>query len=455
MLDIWTALGGLTDQLDRVSIAGDGKLPSVYAVTDLASASVAAAGIALSELIESTTEKDTFVRVDRRLASLWFGTSIYPLGWELPPAWDSIAGVYPCKDGWIRLHTNAPHHRKVALDVLGLDDTALIPADKKQVTRVTSEMGKFELETNVVSHGGCAAALQTADEWKSHAQGIAVSSEPVVWRSSGSVTAQNNWRPTPERPLSGIRVLDLTRVLAGPVATRLLAGFGADVLRIDPIDWDEPNVVPDVTLGKRCARLNLKETQGREKFEKLLSSADILVHGYRPGAIAKLGFDNTRIRDIRPALIEVCLNAYGWTGPWNERRGFDSLVQMSCGIAHEGMQTLGSNEPHPLPVQALDHSAGYVIAAAAIRGLTERFQHGVGSCSRVSLARMATLLMQGPAGTGDEQLVPAGSGDFNSRPEQTVWGTAHRLVSPLAISGTAISWSYPAAPLGSADAAWL
>lgn len=160
------------------------------------------------------------------------------------------------------------------------------------------------------------------------------------------------------RPLAGIKVLDFTRVLAGPVATRFLAGLGADVLRIDPPEWDEPGVVPDVILGKRCARLDLHTAEDRRVFEALLARADIVVHGYRPGAMARLGYDEGERRTINPGLVDVSLCAYGWTGPWAGRRGFDSLVQMSIGIAEAGMRWQQAERPVPLPVQALDHATG-------------------------------------------------------------------------------------------------
>ncbi len=453
--EIWLSLGGSSDQLKRASILGNESLPSVFPVSDLAAASIASAGLAISELLELANDSTASVIANKRLASLWFGRSINPQGWKLPPTWDSVAGNYPCLDGWIRLHTNAPHHRKAALQALLIEDSAKAPATRDKVAEVLLGIGKQELEDSIVDNGGCAAAFNTAREWASHPQGSAVSTEPLVHFNKYEETAPNNWKADKEKPLKGIRVLDLTRILAGPVATRLLAGLGSDVLRIDPIGWDEPAAAPDVTLGKRCARLNLKTSNDREVFKRLLSSTDILIHGFRAGAMCDLGFDSTQLREIKTNLIEVTLNAYGWTGPWKQRRGFDSLVQMSCGIAHEGMRLLGKDSPYPLPVQALDHSAGYTMAAAAIRGLSERVQSGSGSTSKVSLARMAKLLMQHQSGTGTEIFGPADSKDFQTDIEQTVWGPAMRLLSPLSVSGTTISWDFPAGPLGSAEAKWI
>lgn len=258
--------------------------------------------------------------------------------------------------------------------------------------------------------------------------------------------------PHRPRPLEGVRVLDLTRVLAGPVATRFLAGAGAEVLRLDPPDWDEPAVVPEVTLGKRCARLDARTADGRAAVLELLAGADVLVHGYRPGALdALLGIDADGRAAHRPGLVEVCLDAYGWSGPWSGRRGFDSLVQMSCGIAERGMRWAGRDVPTPLPVQALDHATGYLLAAEAIDGLRERWETGTGSVRRASLARTAAWLVD-LAPDDDQPLpeVPWGRATV----EHTAWGPGRRLPPPVTVEGTPLRWFRAATPLGSDAARW-
>ena len=256
------------------------------------------------------------------------------------------------------------------------------------------------------------------------------------------------------RPLAGVRVLDLTRVLAGPVATRWLAALGADVLRIDPPDWDEPAVIPEVTLGKRCARLDVKLQAGRDHLVALLASADVLVHGYRPGALAGLGLDDQERDAIRPGLIDVSLDAYGWSGPWAARRGFDSLVQMSAGIAAHGMVTFGTDEPRPLPVQALDHATGYLMATAVLRSLTDRLHDGRGTRARMSLARTGSLLVSMGAPTPEGPAIVMGDEDFDPRLESTAWGALRRLRPPAEIVGTPLAWDGPAVPLGSVPPSW-
>jgi crotonobetainyl-CoA:carnitine CoA-transferase CaiB-like acyl-CoA transferase len=435
--------------LSRVSFTGSGSLPSAFRVTDLAVGSVGAAALAISELVGTCEDRAApRVVVDRRLASLWFGSSIVPVGWALPAPWDAIAGDYPTVDGWIRLHTNAPHHRAAALRALACAD------DRVSVAAAVARWRADELEAAVLAADGCAAAMRSVAGWDAHPQGIAVAAEPSIDIASTVPTDAVAWQPCQPRPLGGLKVLDLTRVLAGPVATRFLAGYGADVLRIDPPDWDEPGVVPDVTLGKRCARLDLTGAEDRKTFERLLAEADVLVHGYRPGALDGLGYDAPQRRVLNPALIDVSLDAYGWTGPWHDRRGFDSLVQMSSGIAAAGMAWKHADRPTPLPVQALDHATGYLVAAAVVSGVTRRLADRQATTARLSLARVARLLVD--AGRQDDapNWSACSEDDLSPVLEDTDWGLAKRVVAPVAVEGVPMSWCRGAARLGSSIPRW-
>ncbi len=282
---VWSAIGGNESFVDSVSFVGAGGLPSAYPVTDFASATIATAALSILELLGRRSGQAQSAVVDRRLSSLWFGLSIRPIGWKLPPLWDPMAGDYRTNDGWIRLHTNAPHHRAAAERVLGAH------TDKDGMAGAVAGWRKGDLEKAIVDVGGCAAEMRTAAEWAEHAQGLAVAAEPLAHIATTDSAPPPDWAVPPSRPLKGLRVLDLTRVLAGPVASRFLAAYGAEVLRIDPPGWDEPGVVPEVTLGKRCAWLDLHRAANRGTFEALLSKADILLHGCRPGALDRLGFD--------------------------------------------------------------------------------------------------------------------------------------------------------------------
>lgn len=470
-------------------------MPSAFHATDFAAAAIGAAGLALAEWQAARSGKSlhaaSAVKVDRRLASLWFTVSVDPIGWELPPSWDAVAGDYRTKDGWIRLHTNAPHHRAAAMAVLGVTDTEHDPADRAKVAAAVATWSADALETAVVERGGCAATMRSVAQWAAHPQGRAVAGEPLLhWHEHAQPAAAGDasepHRParpnTPEpvhptgraarsgphfdpaRPLAGIRVLDLTRVLAGPIATRFLAAYGAEVLRLDPPWWKEPTHEPDVTPGKRCARLDLSDTTGRARFEALLAQADVLVHGYRSDALTHLGFDAATRARLCPGLIDVSLDAYGWTGPWQHRRGFDSLVQMSSGIAHAGMIAAGADKPVPLPMQALDHGTGYLMAAAVLRGLTTRLRSGHGAEIHASLARTAKLLVDATVHDATTGKVPApvastafserSPADLDPASIDTVWGPLQRLRAPVVVDGAAMAWDTAPVPLGSSDPVW-
>lgn len=444
---------------------GAGFLDSGFPVNSLASASVALAGVALREFsrdvaaFRETRATTPAVTVDHGLVSAWFSGMFTPVRWGIPSPWDPLSGDYRASDGWVRLHTNAPHHRARALEVLGS------APEREAVEAAVARWSAAELEAAVVAAGGCAARLQTEDEWFASEPGSALADEPLInsaMLASSAIEqgiaelepalpansgAPGRFAPTGEPPLRGIRVLDLTRVLAGPVATRFLAGFGAEVLRIDPPDWDEPAVVPEMTLGKRAARLDLRTPTGRATFEDLVSTSDIVVHGYRADALDKLGFDDETLHALRPGLVTVALNAYGWRGPWVNRRGFDSLVQMSTGIAHAG-----SAKPTPLPVQALDHATGYLAAAAAIEGLRQQVLFGSGSASYVSLARTAReLVLARREGMRDEAGV---RGEFESSGIRTPWGKARLLPSPVTVGGATMQWSEAPRALGTDEPRW-
>ncbi|WP_288448531.1 CoA transferase [uncultured Pseudomonas sp.] len=445
--ELVTALDLSAAQAANLQVRGNDSLASCFPVSDLATAAIGVAGLAAADLLAEGAP-GLPVQVDRHLAGAWFKTSLRPLGWELPAVWDPITGDYRTRDGWLRLHANAPHHRERALAVLGCANS------HDAVAQAMAGGSGEDLETAIVAAGGCAAKLRTQAEWQAHPQGQAVGAEPLIAQEWTVADIASNWRPDPQRPLQGIRVLDLTRILAGPIATRLLAGLGAEVLRIDPPDWDEPAQAPEVTLGKRCARLDLRRPADRQRFEALLTSADILVHGYRADALERLGYGVAARRALNPGLIDISLCAYGWSGPWALRRGYDSLVQMSCGIAAAGRDWQGGEQPVPLPVQALDHATGYLMAAAALRGLALRQRERRAMTARLSLARIAVLLSERPGASGGPAYGGPEEGDYSETQEPTAWGPALRLRAPLRIGEVELQWQRPATRLGSATADW-
>jgi hypothetical protein len=454
--DFWDALGGGAALTGNVALSGPRHaLPSAYDVTGLSVASIAVAKLAVAEL-HALRRGDATPRVqlDSQCAAVAFRGErhVQPRGWSLPPAWDPVAGNYRARDGFVRLHTNYAHHRRAAMHVLGVAE------EREAVERAVAGWESGQLEAAIVEAGGCAAAMRSPAQWRAHPQGVALAAAPLVQRGVAQADAgRPRWATHPggaAGPLAGIRVLDLTRVIAGPVGTRLLAAYGADVLRIDPPGFEEVGaLLTETTLGKSRAWLDLHATEGRARFEQLLREADVLVHGYRSGALAALGYDHGRLRADYPQLVVTQHNAYGFNGPWAQRRGFDSLVQMSCGIAARGQAVYGADGPHPLPAQALDHATGYLIAAATCRALSEYLERGRLTHSRLSLAATAEALM-GLGEVGDPKA-PVPSAEVVARyleEADSNFGPLQRVRVPACIEGVRPAFARPAGPLGS-DAA--
>ncbi|HCH25081.1 MAG TPA: acyl-CoA transferase [Oceanospirillaceae bacterium] len=416
----------------------------------LATSAMQLAVAALQGLLTEQLSVQVQAQIDRTLIDHWCTNSVFPVGWQLPAAWDELAKDYRCADGWIRLHTNAPHHRQSAVAVLGG-----VTSTSEAAEAIASWQGQA-LETAIVEAGGCAAQLREAKQWQCHPQGQAVAQEPIVdWQmSQASLDTARMWRAKDaKRPLRGLKVLDLTRVIAGPVATRFLASLGADVLRIDPPFWTEHGKEIDLTVGKRCAGLDLRKAQDKVQLQRLMASADVLVHGYRQGALAGLGFDAVALRNINANLICVSLNAYGATGPWQFRRGFDSLVQRSAGLA-----VADEHKVYELPYQVLDHASGYLMAANVLQALRWQHNHQQTASAHVSLARQATLLDGVDTVALQQHRVDQSHGlqPYNKllTPEMTGWGKARRLPMPVQIPGVDMFWQQPASKLRSALPAW-
>jgi hypothetical protein len=454
---VWGLAGGTPEVAAWLTAYGPRTvLPSAFDVTGLATASVAAATLAAAELHAiRNAEPVAAVAVDSRAACAAFAAEALftPVGWALPELWDPIAGNYQARDGWVRLHTNYAYHRAAVTRLLKADDHASVQA-------AVSQWEAADLEAAVVASGGCAAAMHDRDSWQASAPGHATAGAAALASTERPLPARDADAVRPEspagQPYAGVRVLDLTRVIAGPVCTKFLAAYGADVLRLDPPGFaDVPALLPETTSGKRTAAVDLTAPAGRTAFEQLVAGADVLVTGLRSDALSRLGYDEVTLTTLNPALITASLNAYGWHGPWRDRRGFDSLVQMSCGIAAAGGAAAGSDRPVPLPVQALDHATGYLLAAAVGRALAARLTRHVTTRVRASLIGTANLLwsLPRPADLGELPPMP-GPGEFSLVDTRTAWGQGRRVPLPGKIAGVAHALRAEAGPLGRHQPAW-
>jgi hypothetical protein len=366
-----------------------------------------------------------------RIGSSFRADQLLRLDGENPGGFAPLSGFWGVADGWVRTHANYPHHRARLLTALDLpDDTGPDDLAAAVATRPAQA-----IEDVVTAAGGIAVAVCDRTTWSSSGPGRAVAGEPLV-------TIRRTDAPAPGVG-SRIRVLDLTRVIAGPVATRTLALVGADVLRVDPPHLPEiPAQHVDTGIGKRTTILDAADPRLRE----LADTADVVVTGYRPGALDRFGLASEELLERRPDLVVVRLDAWGRTGPWAGRRGFDSIVQAASGIAVACARDDG--RPGALPAQALDHATGYLAAASALLGLAERSIRG-GSIRELALARTAEWLWSGPVGgLDDANRVPT------VEPARQSLGAVEVPPPAVVMPGGPSSWAAPAHDLGSDDPVW-
>lgn len=454
LTDIWTSVGGEASALDALALTGDEpQLPSSFRVAAAAQVSVAATGLAAAGIWKMRSGQAQDVTADMRHAVVECRSERYLRvdGKPPPPAWDAIAGIYRTRDAkFVRLHTNFPHHRDAVCKVLNCKP------ERDEVQAALLQWDGAAFETAAYAEGGVVAPMRSHDEWSATPHAQALAGLPLISITKIGEAAPKSW-PAGDRPLAGIRVLDLSRVIAGPVAGRTLAAHGADVLLISGPDLPAiPWLTIDTGRGKLTSFVDLKREQGRGVLRELLAGADIFSQGYRPRAIASLGFSPDDAARINPGIIYVTLSAYGHAGPWAERRGFDSLVQTATGFNHAEGQAAGVDGPKELPAQMLDHATGYFMAFGAIMAKARQAREGGSWHVQVSLARTGRWLwdlgrLADGLATGElkgEAVMPfieeVGSG----------FGALRSVRHSALLSKTPAFWARPAMPLGSHPPQW-
>jgi len=365
---------------------------------------------------------------------------------EAMPKWASLSGVYTTADQrFIQLHCNFDHHGAGAARRLGVEQ------DRSAFEQAVSTWRAEELEAALINDGMIAAMCRTMNEWSQHPHAIATKDLPLVsvdpLGPAGSAPAGRTV-VLPDAPLAGVRVVDCSRVLAGPVAGQTLANLGADVLRVGAEHLPSVDICVVATgTGKRNAYVDLRSADGRETFMRLIRDADIVIDAFRPGALEQYGFGPDEIAALSPttSVVQVC--AFDWVGPWAGRRGFDSIVQSTTGIAMAGAEMSGSKAPAPLPVQVLDYATGLFAAASAIRAVTGVQQGGSATATKLSLLRTRNWLV----GLG-------GPNSFEPGPIAPTFDQLQRIDSPFGlvelVKPFAGGWRWGPQPLGSSKAEW-
>jgi crotonobetainyl-CoA:carnitine CoA-transferase CaiB-like acyl-CoA transferase len=436
----------------------DPVLPTPFRITEAAAASLGAVGLAVSDLWELRTGNRQDVGVNPRQATASLRSGQYmtidgsPGGRER----NSVAGVYPAKNGrWSYLHCNFPNHRAAALSVLGVEE------DREAVREAVATWDARELEEAIIAAKGAGGMVRSMEEWAQHPQAAAIASLPVL-----EIEKIGDGPPQPlpdgDRPLSGVRVLDLTRVLAGPTCARTLAEHGADVLRITaphlPSSSDRED---DTGHGKLSAHIDLREKDQLETLMGLVREADIFSQGYRPGTLAQRGFSPEDLARLRPGIVYVSLSAFGSKGPWASRRGFDTVVQTVSGITTRQGELFPGAQPGPqfYPVSAIDYLTGYLMACGTLVALARRVREGGSWSVRISLAQVGRWLVG--LGQVPESELHDVSREFTPD-ELERWttfsnapgGRLQHLGPVVQLSETRPYWARPSVPLGFHAPVW-
>ncbi|MBO1112857.1 CoA transferase [Bordetella petrii] len=451
---LWRGLSMPDEAMDYIDLSGaEPVLPSSFPVGTAAQASMAAAALAAAELWSLRGGARQRVAVDM-LHAAQECRSYFTLDGVAPEVRDKITGAYRCGDGgWVRIHANFAHHRDGALALLGCPGGAA--ATREQVEQALSQWRALDFEQEAAEAGLVVAAMRSFDEWDRHPQGLALAGQPAL---TVERMGEADPRPLPRyghdaRPLKDIRVLDLTRIIAGPVCGRALAAYGADVMLINSPHLPNIETIAETSRGKLSVHVDLETADGRIALANLLRGAHVFVQGYRPGAIQALGFGPQEAARLRPGIVYVSLSAYGDSGPWAQRRGFDSLVQTATGFNHAEGLAAGSAAPKPLPMQILDHASGYLMAYGAQVALARQATEGGSWHVRVSLAQTARWLRSlGRVAGGLQCPMPPVDGFLETGPSG--FGQLAAVRHAAQFSLTPARWARPSMPPGTHPTVW-
>jgi crotonobetainyl-CoA:carnitine CoA-transferase CaiB-like acyl-CoA transferase len=449
---VWR-LGQLpTDALAHVVLHGlEPVLPSSFAVGTAAQVPIAAAALAACELGHTRGQARQHVRVDMLHAALECE------GWcsidgQVPKIWDTYSGMYRCADGWVRVHANFAHHRDGALQLLGLRSETAQRADAE---RALLDWRALDYEQAAAERGLVVAAMRSFEQWDAHPQAQALAGQPLMSfeRIGEAPPLSLPGLAADQRPLSGLKVLDLTRILAGPACGRTLAAYGAEVMLINAPHLPNIEAIASTSRGKLSAHVDLRSERGRGDLDALLARTHVFVQGYRPGALEALGYGAHALAERKPGLVYVSLSAYGSEGPWRMRRGFDSLVQTATGFNHAEAEPAGSDRPKPLPMQILDYATGHLMAFAVSAALRRQMEEGGSWHVRLSLAQTGKWIRGlGRLPGGLQAVWPQREPYLET--SRSGFGVLVAVRHSAELSRTPARWSRPAVSPGTDAPAW-
>lgn len=451
--DLLGAIGWDDAPVERLTIEERPKvLATPWPVAPLAAAVLGAVGLAASRIRELRTGERPRISLDMREAELAMASSSYLLVDGKPAKFrDPFTGFYKAAGGeWVYLHGNFPHLRDGLLALLSVAN------DADAVKAAVAERRAEDIEAEAIRRGLCAARVRERSAWLREPQAAVIAAQPLVHLERSGAAAMP-LPPGGERPLSGLRMLDLSRVIAGPMAGRTMAEHGATAMRIaSPRLPSIPSLVIDTGFGKHAAFAELDTAEGRASLRALAAEADIVLDAYRPASLRGRGFGPDDLGRLNPHLVHLSLSAFSLQGPWQGRRGYDSLVQATTGMAAEAR---GGRGPALLPCQPLDYLTGYLAAFAAMLALIRRHEQGGRWQATLSLAATAHWMWRMRDALGDDATYPSANPDVAAVADlldtyDTAFGRVTALRPALRFDGARAGWSRMPVPLGSDPAYW-
>jgi crotonobetainyl-CoA:carnitine CoA-transferase CaiB-like acyl-CoA transferase len=438
--------------------SGDPILPTPFRIATAGAATLAATGLAASDLWETRTGRRQTIGVDLRqaTASLRSGHYLKIGDGAMSHKRNAVMGTYPTKDGrWSYVHANFPNHRAAALKVLGCAESP------EAVAKAVLTWNALDLEEAILEAKGAGGMVRTMAEWAQHPQSAAIAALPLM-EIIRIGDADPEPLPAGDRPLSGIRVVDITRVLAGPTCARTLAEHGAEVMKITAPHL--PNLgyqEADTGHGKLSAHLDLRQSEDLETIKTLIKGADVFSQGYRPGTLSSRGLSPGELARLRPGLVYVSLCAFSHAGPWASRRGFDTVVQTVSGMTLRQTDVVPGKQPGPAfyPVSAIDYCTGYLMAAGTMVALNRRAKEGGSWMVRISLAQVGKWIVDLGEVPGDAarnapaEFAPEEIAAW-SMVSETPSGRLTHLGPVLKMSETQPFWARPSVPLGYHPPVW-
>ena len=443
----------------EVAISGaDPVLSTNFKIGETAAAVLAGVGVAANDLYELRTGKRQQVAIDVRHAAAALRSSGYMQRPDASGAWQAVVNKnheamiaitqpWPTKDGrWALPHFGLPHLQARMLKLLGAEP------NPESVSAAVAKWDAMDLENAIDEIRACGGMVRSNEEWLATEHGRVLAGKPIV-----EIIKIGDSDPEPlpagDRPLAGVKALDLTRILAGPIAARTLAEHGAEVLMVTAEHLPQiAEHVMDTSHGKRSCFLDLTKSEQASTLRQLAAGTDVFSQGYRPGMMQKLGFAPEDLAEIRPGVVYVSISCFGADGPFSHRAGWEQVAQTVTGIANEGRP----DRPALLPAAANDYVTGYLAAYGAMLALAKRAREGGSYHVRVSLCQSGMFIYRQGKVAYERDGMDLSTAELDAIRIETspASGPLRHLGPVLKMSETPPGWSRPTPTLGGDLPAW-